>query len=182
MVSHRRSRPDPDLDLHRSWPALHHLLTRTAGEVDGPAAPAVPGGGEIGDEGDYGPARLLDVETVRVVAIALDMQDVDASRDRFRPRRRTCRHLHMSPAAAIGRPPNRLSGSPACDAQAPRPTGHAGWPPDTTAIATIPGMTARNPRTPHPLCPEEADHGPRSSAHPGAECPAGHAGDLRCLR
>ncbi|MEU1250079.1 DUF1877 family protein [Micromonospora arida] len=48
---------------------------------------AVLGGEEIGDDGGYGPARLLDVETVRVVAIALGMLDVDPSRDRFRPRR-----------------------------------------------------------------------------------------------
>ncbi|MDG9678945.1 DUF1877 family protein [Micromonospora sp. DH14] len=40
---------------------------------------------EFGDEGGYGPARLLDVGTVRIVATALDMLDVDALRDRFDP-------------------------------------------------------------------------------------------------
>ncbi|MET8043668.1 DUF1877 family protein [Micromonospora sp. NPDC005215] len=65
--------PDPELDLHKSWHALHYLLAGKAREVDDPAAAAVLGGDDIGEEGGYGPPRLLDVETVRVVAAALDM-------------------------------------------------------------------------------------------------------------
>ncbi|GAA2188068.1 hypothetical protein GCM10009848_27660 [Micromonospora lupini] len=77
--------PDPELDLHKSWHALHYLLAGTAAEVDDPAAAAVLGGVDIGEEGGYGPPRLLDVETVRVVAAALDMLDVDTLRARFDP-------------------------------------------------------------------------------------------------
>ncbi|WP_330441212.1 YfbM family protein [Micromonospora sp. NBC_00821] len=77
--------PDPELDLHKSWHALYYLLAGTAGNSDDPAAAAVLGGEDIGDEGGYGPARLLGVETVRVVATALDMLDIDALRARFDP-------------------------------------------------------------------------------------------------
>ncbi|MFK4246146.1 YfbM family protein [Micromonospora chokoriensis] len=77
--------PDPELDLHKSWHALHYLLAGTAGRSDDPAAAAVLGGEDIGDEGGYGPARLLGVETVRVVATALDLLDIDALRARFDP-------------------------------------------------------------------------------------------------
>ncbi|MET8463587.1 YfbM family protein [Micromonospora zamorensis] len=77
--------PDPELDLHKAWHALYYLLAGTAGRSDDPAAAAVLGGEDIGEEGGCGPARLLGVETVRLVATALDMLDIDTLRARFDP-------------------------------------------------------------------------------------------------
>jgi hypothetical protein len=78
--------PDPDLDLGKSWHALHYLLTGTAWEIGETAAgAAILGGDEIGDDGGYGPARLLRPEAVRTVAAALDVLNVQTLRTRFDP-------------------------------------------------------------------------------------------------
>jgi hypothetical protein len=68
--------PDPELDLDKSWHAIHYLLTGTAWEIDDGAGAAILGGEEIGEDGGYGPARLLGAEKVRAVAAALDAMDV----------------------------------------------------------------------------------------------------------
>lgn len=77
--------PDPELDLDRSWHGLHYLLTGTAWEIGDGAGAAILGGNEIGEDGGYGPARLLGAETVRMVATALDALDVETLRARFDP-------------------------------------------------------------------------------------------------
>jgi uncharacterized protein DUF1877 len=69
--------------LSKSWHALHYLVTGTAWEIGDGAGAAILGGQEIGEDGGYGPARLLDAEAVRVIAIALDTLDVDALRARL---------------------------------------------------------------------------------------------------
>ncbi len=79
--------PDPELDLNldKSWHAMHYLLTGTAWDVSEGAGAAMLGGDEIGEDNGYGPARLLTSDTVRVVAAALDAIDVDNLRKRFVP-------------------------------------------------------------------------------------------------
>jgi hypothetical protein len=78
--------PDPELDLGKSWHAIHYLLTGTAWEIgDGAAGAAILGGDEIGEDGGYGPARVLDPESVRAVAAELDAMDVETLRARFDP-------------------------------------------------------------------------------------------------
>jgi len=78
--------PDPELDLDKSWHAIHYLLTGTAWEIgDGAAGAAILGGDEVGEDGGYGPARLLDPEAVRAVATGLDALDVETLRARFDP-------------------------------------------------------------------------------------------------
>ncbi|TYC19202.1 DUF1877 family protein [Micromonospora sp. MP36] len=75
--------PEPELDLNKSWHALHYLLTGTAWEIGDGAGAAILGGEEIGEDGGYGPARLLDAETVREISTALDTLDVDTLRARY---------------------------------------------------------------------------------------------------
>ena len=77
--------PDPELDLDKSWHALHYLLTGTAWDVGEGAGAAILGGDAIGEDNGYGPARLLSSDNVRVVAAALDAVDVDNLRNRFVP-------------------------------------------------------------------------------------------------
>ena len=77
--------PDPELDLDKSWHGMHYLLTGTAWEVDEGAGAAILGGDEIGEDGGYGPARLLQPEAVRAVATALDAVDDETLRARFNP-------------------------------------------------------------------------------------------------
>jgi hypothetical protein len=81
--------PDPELDLDKSWHAIHYLLTGTAWDIgDDAAGAAILGGDEVGedDEDDgYGPARLLDPESVRAIADALDTLDPETLRARLDP-------------------------------------------------------------------------------------------------
>ncbi|MDG6105235.1 YfbM family protein [Dactylosporangium aurantiacum] len=86
--------PEPELDLDRSWHVVHFLLTGTAWEVTQGAGEAVLGGVEIGEDGGYGPARLLDAATVRRIAAALDTLDVDALCARFDPAAMTAADLY----------------------------------------------------------------------------------------
>ncbi|MEH0937814.1 YfbM family protein [Micromonospora psammae] len=77
--------PEPELDLDKSWHGIHYLLTGTAWLIGEGAGAAVLGGVEIGQDGGYGPPRLLDEDTVRAVATALDALDADTLRARFDP-------------------------------------------------------------------------------------------------
>jgi hypothetical protein len=78
--------PDPELDLGKSWHAIHYLLTGTPWETgDGAAGAAILGGDEIGEDGGYGPARVHGLESVRAIAVALDPMDVETLRARFDP-------------------------------------------------------------------------------------------------
>lgn len=76
--------PEPELDLDKFWHGVHFLLTGSAwGLGDGVAGAAVLGGEEIGEDGGYGPARLVTADRVRSVADALDALDDDTLRTRF---------------------------------------------------------------------------------------------------
>ncbi|MEU2662184.1 YfbM family protein [Micromonospora sp. AMSO12t] len=77
--------PEPELDLDKSWHGIHYLLTGTAWKIGEGAGAAILGGDEIGQDGGYGPARLLDPNTVRVIATGLDAMDVETLRARFDP-------------------------------------------------------------------------------------------------
>jgi Domain of unknown function (DUF1877) len=77
--------PEPDLDLDKSWHGIHYLLTGAAWEVGEGAGAAILGGDDMGDDNGYGPPRLLDPETVRAVAAALDALDTETLRARFDP-------------------------------------------------------------------------------------------------
>lgn len=78
--------PDPELDLDKSWHAIHYLLTGTAWHIDEGAGSAILGGDPVGEDGGYGPARVLDPERVRAVAASLGAVGVDTLRARFDPR------------------------------------------------------------------------------------------------
>jgi hypothetical protein len=78
--------PEPELDLGKSWHAIHYLLTGTAWEIgDSAAGAAILGGDEIGEDGGYGPARVLGAESVRAIAAGLEAMDVETLRARFDP-------------------------------------------------------------------------------------------------
>ncbi|MEO3931024.1 YfbM family protein [Micromonosporaceae bacterium B7E4] len=76
--------PEPELDLGKSWHAVHYLLTGSAwGLGDGAAGAAILGGAAIGEDGGYGPARVLGPDAVRAVATELDGLDVETLRTRY---------------------------------------------------------------------------------------------------
>jgi hypothetical protein len=75
--------PEPDLDLDKNWHVIHYLLTGSAWGIGDGAGAAVLGGVEIGEDGGYGPARLLDPGSARAIAADLDALNVDALRPRF---------------------------------------------------------------------------------------------------
>src|SRR5262245_36837129 len=76
--------PEPELDLDKSWHGIHYLLTGTAWEIGEGAGAAILGGDEVGEDGGYGPARLVRPEAVRAVAAALSALDVETLRSRFK--------------------------------------------------------------------------------------------------
>lgn len=77
--------PEPELDLDKSWQGIHYLLTGTDWQIGEGADAAILGGTEIGQDGGCGRPRLLDPDTVRAVATALDALDVEVLRARFDP-------------------------------------------------------------------------------------------------
>jgi hypothetical protein len=78
--------PEPELDLDKHWHGVHYLLTGTAWDLgDGAAGAAVLGGADIGADGGYGPARLVDADLVRAIAAGLDSLDEQTLRERFDP-------------------------------------------------------------------------------------------------
>ncbi|WP_247663876.1 YfbM family protein [Micromonospora sp. U21] len=77
--------PEPELDLDKSWHGIHYLLTGTAWQIGEGTGAAVLGGDEIGQDGGYGPPRLLDPDTVRAIATALDALDVETLSAHFDP-------------------------------------------------------------------------------------------------
>jgi hypothetical protein len=86
--------PEPELDLDKSWHGLHYLLTGTDWRIGEGAGAAILGGAEIGQDGGYGPARLLDQDMVRAVATALDALDAGVLRARFDPDAMTAAEIY----------------------------------------------------------------------------------------
>ncbi|HMS90109.1 MAG TPA: YfbM family protein [Acidimicrobiales bacterium] len=60
------------VDVDKAWHAIHVALTGGVDEVDTPLGLVVLGGTTFGEDGGYGPPRLLTPEQVRVASEALD--------------------------------------------------------------------------------------------------------------
>lgn len=73
------------IDVDKAWHGLHYLFNGNAHGGDGPLAQAILGGEEIGEEMDYGPARLLDPATVAAIAQALNALDPEELKRRYDP-------------------------------------------------------------------------------------------------
>lgn len=71
------------LTLEKSWHCLHYLLTGTAWETDTVLGKAILGGAEIGPDMGYGPARYLQPNEVKKVAIALNKVSKEDLTSRF---------------------------------------------------------------------------------------------------
>ena len=63
---------DRCVDVDKAWHAIHVALTGGVDEVDTPLGLVVLGGTAFGEDGGYGPPRLLTTEQVRVASEALD--------------------------------------------------------------------------------------------------------------
>lgn len=60
------------VDVDKAWHAIHVALTGGVDEVDTPLGLTVLGGTELGEDGGYGPPRLLTPDQVRTASVALD--------------------------------------------------------------------------------------------------------------
>ncbi|MEU8819592.1 YfbM family protein [Actinoplanes sp. NPDC048796] len=74
------------IDLDKSWHALHFLLTGTTWDITEGAGSALLGGTVVGDDNGYGPPRLLRPAEVRAVADALTPITPDILRARWNPK------------------------------------------------------------------------------------------------
>lgn len=63
---------DRCVDVDKAWHAVHAALTGGLDEVDTPLGLAVLGGRPFGEDGGYGPPRLLTTDQVRTASEALD--------------------------------------------------------------------------------------------------------------
>ena len=73
------------IDVDKAWHGLHYLFNGNAHGGSGPLADAILGGEEIGEEMDYGPARLLVPATVAAIAQALNTLDPEELKRRYDP-------------------------------------------------------------------------------------------------
>jgi hypothetical protein len=75
-----------DMDLDKSWHALHYLFTGTAWEGPPPLNFLVCGGREVGSiDVGYGPARTFPSAEVRLISSALERVAEDELRARYSP-------------------------------------------------------------------------------------------------
>ncbi|MEZ5098139.1 MAG: DUF1877 family protein [Nocardioides sp.] len=80
--------PDPGDDvvhLNKEWHGVHWLLTGTAWDAGGPLGQVILGGEEFGEDGGYGPPRLLAPADVADLAAALRTLRRDELRSGFDP-------------------------------------------------------------------------------------------------
>lgn len=77
--------PFADLDVDKSWHAIHFLLTGTAWDGAPPLNFITAGGTEVGDDLGYGPARGLTSAEVRELAAALEAIPRESFLQRFDP-------------------------------------------------------------------------------------------------
>ena len=63
------------LDIHKSWQAIHFVLTGDPWGGDPPLANVVLGGQEVGEDLGYGPARLLKPD--EVTAVSRELESID---------------------------------------------------------------------------------------------------------
>lgn len=77
--------PEGTVDLDKSWHCIHFILSGSADVNSNPLSWAVLGGEEVGDDMGYGPARLLEPQQVRSVAIALESIDEKAFESKYNP-------------------------------------------------------------------------------------------------
>ncbi len=76
------------VDLHKSWQALHFVLTGTPWEVDDriPVSQAVLGGEEIGDDfTGYGPVRVIGPEAVQKVSNGMGLLQISDLINKYSP-------------------------------------------------------------------------------------------------
>ena len=78
------SESEADLDIDKTWQAIHFLLTGDAWKGSHPLSNAVLGGVELGDEDvGYGPARYLSASEVAEIAAHLSGISKEALISRF---------------------------------------------------------------------------------------------------
>jgi hypothetical protein len=76
----------PGLSLDKAWHGVHYLLCGEAEPGPTPAAQAVLGGTEFGDDLGYGPARYFPVEQAAAIARELSRAGLEAEmKARFDP-------------------------------------------------------------------------------------------------
>ncbi|WP_431263517.1 YfbM family protein [Roseateles chitinivorans] len=83
-----------EIDIDKAWHGLHHLLGLVTGDEEAPAARAILGGTEIGEDDGYGPPRYFDPEEVREIAAALDEITEEQLSAVFDPARMTAEGIY----------------------------------------------------------------------------------------
>lgn len=79
------SKGEHAIKLDKDWHGIHFLLTGTAWDVRGEVGQAILGGNGFGEDMGYGPARVLSVPQVKVVAEALAKNSSESLSARYNP-------------------------------------------------------------------------------------------------
>ena len=79
------SEPPNYADVDKAWHCIHFMLTGTAEVGPAPLSSAIYGGVELGEDVGYGPARIMEPEEVKHVALALAVIGDASFSSRFNP-------------------------------------------------------------------------------------------------
>ncbi|MRW83814.1 DUF1877 family protein [Pseudoduganella sp. FT26W] len=88
--------PEGRIDADKAWHAIHFLLNGSAMPEETDPAPAIFGGEPIGEELDYGPARVLQPAEVQALAGTLAGIDAAQLRARYVPEQLTEADIYPS--------------------------------------------------------------------------------------
>jgi hypothetical protein len=80
---------DTEIDLDKSWHAIHYLLTGSADSNNTLASKVIMGGEGIGPDRGYGPAQMLTPVEVKAIAHLLEQTSPQVLRKRYRPKEMT---------------------------------------------------------------------------------------------
>jgi hypothetical protein len=82
-----KSPQDMHLDLHKSWHGIHYLLTKQLWESGNEFDLVIIGGIEIGNDINYGPARIHSPNAVKKIASLLNKVSEDTLKTNYDPMR-----------------------------------------------------------------------------------------------
>ena len=83
-------------DLDKAWHCIHFMLCGSPDTNEDVLSWAILGGVEVGEDIGYGPARILQPEQVKKIAIALSQIDSALFRSRYEPEKMLKKKIYLA--------------------------------------------------------------------------------------